>query len=157
MLLKRQNMVIYFFVCLCAQHGLAFDAASTFQQVCAACHSAPKGPDHRDRMVAPPAFAVKAHYIEHFSDKDTFVKAVVRYLKNPIKDDSLMPNAVEKFGLMNKLPYSDEEFTALATYLYGLDLETPPGFLRHRAQECKQNQARCDSVKATADRLRKIL
>ncbi len=137
--------------------AFSFDAATTFNTVCATCHSAPQGPDFRDKRVAPPAFAVKNHYIEHFKDEATFVKAMVRFLMNPTKEESLMPNAVAKFGLMNKLPYTEDQYKALASYLYKQEFKRPGGYGKHRKEECAKNPQRCEMIKQRVQRIRKEL
>ncbi|NJM09963.1 MAG: hypothetical protein HC883_03480 [Bdellovibrionaceae bacterium] len=121
-----------------------------------ACHTPPGSGGNQTERIAPPPFAIKAHYLDHFKDMDTFSKAMARYLLNPNKNDSMMPEASSNFGTMNKMAYSGGEYRELAKYIFTTEFPEPPGFARHREMQCK-NSDLCRKVKETAERIRKTL
>jgi hypothetical protein len=65
---------------------------------CYACHN-PQAESH-DAIIAPPLAAVKFRYTMVHQDRESFIKAVSAYLLNPQQNESLMPGAVTKFGVM---------------------------------------------------------
>jgi len=133
----------------------AMEPEQRFKTLCMACHTEQTGGGPGNR-VAPPPFALKLHYIEHFKDKEIFIKAMSRYLQNPNKEDSLMPEAVEKFGLMNKMAFEAKDYEALAGYIFDTEFKTPGWYSQHRKEECRGNKAFCEKILKTGERLRKL-
>ncbi|MCW8899938.1 MAG: cytochrome c [Gammaproteobacteria bacterium] len=97
---------------------------------CISCHGTEGGMDMSKR-VAPPAFAVKMHYIGTYADKDSFVMAIADWLENRDADNSMMPGAVLRFGVMPAVKVTRDEVEKIAAYIFEGDLESPEGFQQH--------------------------
>ncbi|MCH8546410.1 MAG: DUF3365 domain-containing protein [Cryomorphaceae bacterium] len=84
---------------------------------CEACHAKGSG-----RMrVAPSLNAVRTHYLDAFPEEEDFIYAIVDFVRHPSREKSVMPGAVEKFGLMSALSYSEDKIESIARYLYHVD------------------------------------
>lgn len=101
-----------------------------FTTHCADCHGAQGGMDMSKR-IAPPIIAVKKHYIGPHPDKEAFVAAIVSWVNNPDRSNSLMRGAIRKFSLMPKISVSNEDTKKIATYIYQGKLDEPKGFQKH--------------------------
>ena len=97
---------------------------------CDSCHGVAHGMDMSKR-VAPPVFAVKMHYIGTYSDKDSFVMAIADWLETRDADNSMMPGAVRRFGVMPEVKVSRNEAEKIAAHIYEGKLESPEGFQKH--------------------------
>lgn len=107
---------------------------------CFTCH-VPRGSESARN--APPMYAVKKHYMEGDPTKEEFVSSMLGFLQNPTEEKSKMPGAVEKFGLMPNMGYSEKQIKTIATYLYDNSLEKPDWFDKHYEKEHgKQGQAK---------------
>lgn len=91
-------------------------------QNCVTCHSPNAKAESR---LAPPLFAVKKHYTENHKTEKAFVDAMSTFLTKPSSKASLMPHAIDKFGLMPNLGYTKEQYAAVASYIYNTDMEKP--------------------------------
>lgn len=91
-------------------------------QNCVSCHSPNANAEAR---LAPPLFAVKKHYSENHETEKAFVDAMSTFLTKPSSESSLMPHAIDKFGLMPNLDYTKEQYAAVASYIYNTDMEKP--------------------------------
>lgn len=92
---------------------------------CYICHN-PKTKEQN--RIAPPMIAIKNHYLTEGISKEDFIKDIQKFVKNPTVENSKMPNAVKKFGLMPKQYYSDKTIREIADYLYDNDIEKPKGY-----------------------------
>lgn len=104
---------------------------------CLSCHT-PIG--NKDTRIAPPLIAIKKHYIGSKTTKKEFTEALVAYVKNPTKEASKMPGALEKFGVMPKVFLSDEDLSKIATYMYDTELEAPEWFEKHYEKEHRKGK-----------------
>lgn len=95
---------------------------------CYVCHN-PKTPE--ENMIAPPMVAVKMHYIFEDTSKEEFIKAMVEWSKNPSEENSKMPGAVNKFGLMPYQFFPEETIRQIADYMYESEIEAPEWFEEH--------------------------
>ena len=112
---------------LLAQPSVAQDAQTTFNALCASCHSTQGGSG-----IAPPAFGVVSHTKEVYPEREAFVQRVVDWVANPSEDKALMPGAVRKFGVMPKLGYPESQVRAAAEYLFDAGLSAPSGHKKHK-------------------------
>lgn len=103
---------------------------------CFACHS-PKG--SIENRVAPPMIAIKRHYIGKSTTKEEFTNDLLAFLNNPSEDISKMPGAINKFGLMPKMGFSENDIKSIANYIYEDDLEKPDWFEKHYQEESKKH------------------
>ena len=119
-----------------------------FETLCLTCHDASTTENDR---VAPPMVAITEHYIGNETSLDDFIQQVTEYVNHPTKENSQMPGAVRRFGLMPKMGYSTAQIYAVASYLYHnhTTLEHPEGFTVQRkpqnsngkGKEKRQNQS----------------
>lgn len=108
------------------------EGGQLLQTYCVACHNPDM--DLKTRL-APPMVAVKDHYLDAYDSKDTFVRQFVKMVQEPTIAETKMPNAVKKFGLMPKMPLSDTQLEAIATYVYHTDMKNPKWLEHHYEQE----------------------
>lgn len=87
---------------------------------CVACH-APRGSG--SMRIAPPMAQVKKHYLNEDTSLEEFTEALTLYMNDPSEENSFMPGAIEKFGIMPKQNLSDEQLKDIAEYLFHTDLE----------------------------------
>ncbi len=121
------------------------DLAKGFQLLetnCFSCHSPNATMDNR---IAPPMFGVKTHYVGDGVSREKFVADIVAYINNPTEENSKMPGAVKRFGLMPKMSFSEEQITAIANYLYVTELEKPGWFDAHYEAEKRKYMAAGDT------------
>lgn len=107
------------------------------EDYCFTCHSPKGGPGER---VAPPMAAIKRHYISEETTKEEFTEDLVQWIQNPSEGISKMPGAIERFGVMPKMDFSEEQITAIAEYLYEKEIETPGWFEEHYQRERKRHR-----------------
>lgn len=99
------------------------DGKTTFEVVCAACHSI--NPPHK---LAPPISHVARYYKRHFATEPEFVEAVVQWVINPQKERSKMPaHVIENFGIMAAFPLPEAQLREVAKYVYTLAAPEPSG------------------------------
>ncbi|MBR9758408.1 MAG: DUF3365 domain-containing protein [Algicola sp.] len=96
---------------------------------CYVCHSPTATFENR---IAPPMWAVKRHYLEDGMGKAAFVAALQNWMENPTPENVKMPGAVEKFGIMPKMPLSKEHMAQIADYLYTFDVKKQQGHGKHK-------------------------
>ncbi|MFT6996681.1 MAG: cytochrome c553 [Cryomorphaceae bacterium] len=102
---------------------------------CFSCHS-PKGA--HDARIAPPMVAIKKHYIDEKTSLDAFSEDLISFVQNPIEENSKMPGAISKFGVMPKMEFSEKELRDITAYIYETKLEEPEWFEQHYQQEQKR-------------------
>ncbi len=79
--------------------------------------------------------AIKKHYVEENTSFEAFQADFSTFLKNPSEENSKMPGAVRRFGVMPKLNLTDEEIEKIALYIYNNELEKPDWFEKHYQKE----------------------
>lgn len=92
---------------------------------CFSCHN--PNPNNKIK-VAPSVKELKLAYINEFKDFESFTKHFIAFQQNPTKHNSIMPEAVEKYGIMPKLEYTKEQLKAVASYLYTSNIEADEWF-----------------------------
>ncbi len=93
---------------------------------CFICHLPKPDPAKMNQMIAPPMMRVKAHYLPEYSDKKSFVQAVMAIVKNPSEKNTLMPGAVKKFHVMPKLVYNDQDLKLIIETIYDYQFGSTP-------------------------------
>ena len=96
------------------------DGQTLFIENCSACHSL-TGP----ATIAPPVFAIASRTKKDFASEDEFVVRVMDWVADPSADKALMKGAIDKFGVMPKLDFSNVDVAAIAKYIYAGDFEVP--------------------------------
>lgn len=98
---------------------------AVFNSVCIACHYSN---DRDPLMAAPPIFAAKHRYAD-FADRESFVAAMASYVRAPSEAASLMPEEVERSGLMPAQEITEAEARAVAEFLYATEFELPDWYI----------------------------
>lgn len=101
------------------QEASKLDGKLLMEKNCYSCHNT----QGTDNMLAPPMQRVKDHYWDEDISKKEFVSAIVEWCENPTEENSLMPGARRKFGLMPKQEFNKKEVEAIAEYLFENDIE----------------------------------
>jgi len=104
---------------------------------CFTCHS-PKGA--HDARIAPPMVAIKKHYIDDKTTLGAFSEELIAFVKNPSQENAKLKGAVEKFGVMPKMEFSEDDLRDIAAYIYEKELESPDWFEDHYQQEKKRHR-----------------
>lgn len=102
------------------------------QKHCYICHS-PESSSH-DEIIAPPMAAVKMRYKMLYEDEKEFVEAIVAWTIDPIAEKALMRGAVDRFKVMPKQLFDENEMRQLAIYMYQNDLSEPTWFAAHQKE-----------------------
>jgi cytochrome c553 len=97
------------------------EVAHSLVNNCFSCHL-PMG-SSEDR-IAPLMGHVRNHYLEKYSTKEYFVKAMESYVNSPNKKDAIMYGAIDKFGIMPNMQFDKELVHNIATYLYDYDVSS---------------------------------
>jgi cytochrome c551/c552 len=100
-----------------------YNAALSFQLLtsnCFACHS--PNPEIEVR-VAPSMAEIKSSYISKYQQEEAFIQQMTEFLSKPLADKSLMPAAVEQYGIMPKMEFSASDLNQIARYLHRTPLE----------------------------------
>jgi hypothetical protein len=96
---------------------------------CYVCHSVTT--KSHDEIIAPPMIAVKRRYQNQYATKEGFVEAVVNWAKNPTEEKSLMRGAVQRFKVMPKQAFKEDDLKKIAAYIYDTEIEQPAWFEAH--------------------------
>lgn len=97
---------------------IRLDGKELMEKNCYSCHNT----QGTDNMLAPPMHRVKDHYWYDGITKDEFVTKIVAWCENPSEENSLMPGARRKFGLMPTQEFDKNEVEAIASYLYDQEM-----------------------------------
>jgi mono/diheme cytochrome c family protein len=95
---------------------------SLMQSKCVTCHS-PKA--SKNGGIAPPLAQIKDIYKKEYKTESAFVQAIVEWNKKPKKSNSLMPEAIERYGIMAPLGFSKDKVGKIARYMYRNELKKP--------------------------------
>jgi hypothetical protein len=99
---------------------------------CFICHQEQPAYGNHEGLTAPPMPGVKRHYVKKYPTKDDFVKAIMNWVKNPTKKNSIMKGAIEKFGIMPPFQYPDNELKEISEALYHLPTPKKQRHRKHR-------------------------
>jgi len=92
-----------------------------FTTVCTACHTLQPPP-----RLAPPMAMVSQHYRDAFASEPEALAAMLRFLLAPDTTRATMPaHAIQRFGLMPKLPLSEQQFRDVSAYVWSLSAAAP--------------------------------
>lgn len=108
---------------------LIVQGESLLKKNCYSCHNPETAHDER---LAPPFFAIKKHYLKDHPEKAAFTEAMLEFMQNPSNEKAKMKDAVERFGLMPKMPFEDEQIRKMAEYIYQAEFSKPKGGRKHR-------------------------
>ncbi len=107
------------------------EGASIVRQNCISCHSPNEGLSNK---IAPSLKAIKEHYLKNGAKETEFAGKMSKFLLSPNIKDSKMPQAIEEFGLMPNVGFSEEQYKAVATYIYRTAMESPDWFEKQQKE-----------------------
>ncbi len=100
-------------------------------QQCYLCHSPTAS--QKEGRVGPPMIAIKAHYQQHFTNRQMFLDSFVQFVMDPKASNAKLKGAVRRFGLMPKQIFQRDEVEKMAAYLHDYQIEEPDWFEAHWA------------------------
>lgn len=109
-----------------------------FYEKCMICHEHEGKTD--TSMAAPPFYAIKRAYKKASMNKADFVETMSEWVKNPTEDKVLLKNALNNFEVMPYIPYSNEDISIIANYIYETDIPKPVWFDAHEAAHRRMGQ-----------------
>lgn len=113
--------------------GYSNTGKELFDINCASCHEVGA------RKIAPPTFAVINHLKQKYTSEDEFVNKVVNWVNNPNKNNTVMPGAIKKFGLMPKIDILEQDLLKIANFLYNHNPKKPKWYEKHYREEHGHN------------------
>ena len=69
-----------------------------------------------------------------YKNEQEFVDAIVAWTMNPMQENALMRGAVDRFKVMPKQLFDENEMRKLAVYMYQNDLSEPTWFAAHQKE-----------------------
>lgn len=88
--------------------------------VCMSCHNAQLNP-----ALAPPFYGVQNKYNQAFNKQETFVKAIVDWVKKPTMEKAVMKRPIKMLGIMPAMPLPDDLLNSIGVYLYEETFDAP--------------------------------
>mgnify|MGYP001036359999 FL=1 len=89
-----------------------------FSSNCETCHNLPA---NSSTGIAPSVLSIKQAY--KASSLEEFQESLIQFLNSPSKETSKMKNAVDQYGLMPKMGFSESDLISISEFLYNSDLE----------------------------------
>jgi mono/diheme cytochrome c family protein len=124
-----RNLVTAFLI-IVTMPSIAQEGQALFEKYCIACHQI-QGPP----KIAPPVFGVINHVKGAYPEREAFVRRIVEWVDNPSPNNTLMPGAVRRFGIMPKLNYPKEDVRKIAEFLYDYRVDLPQWYIKHYQQQ----------------------
>lgn len=104
---------------------LSHPGKDLLEKECYICHNPNSA---QNEMIAPPMIAIKKHYLNETDSRDQFVMEIIKWVKNPSRENSKMPGALKKFGIMPYQSFPEETIMEISEYLYDNDIDEPVWF-----------------------------
>ena len=109
------------------------------KQNCYICHMA----QSKEAMIAPPLFRIKEHYLPVYQAKSEFSDAIIKWVLNPLEENSLMPGAIRKFECMPSQAHIPREtLVKIAEYIFDNEMEKPGFFNKMHGNNQQRMRAR---------------
>ena len=80
---------------------------------CISCHLPNDG-----GAIGPSMLEIQTAYLKAYPDSNAFTEAIIDFLTHPKRENALLPEAVEKYGLMPAMGYNTDKLRDLASFLY---------------------------------------
>lgn len=107
------------------------DGEEVFNRVCSTCHTIDRPAETEQEPLAPPMRMVARRYVMMTESTETATARIVEWLEGPDAEKSLMPPmAIEHHGLMPPVVLTEEERSAVATFVVSLN-EAQEGQMMH--------------------------
>jgi len=78
--------------------------------------------------------AVKNYYIMEETTKEAFTADLLAWMSGPKAENTKMPDAIGKYGLMSHQVYPDSVIIGIAEYLYDNEVEQPEWYQNHHEE-----------------------
>ncbi|MGZ0655854.1 hypothetical protein ACWPKS_09625 [Coraliomargarita sp. W4R72] len=88
------------------------------RNLCMTCHRVANSYEQQQAGLAPPLWDVRHHYLKQYADHESFIAAMADYMAAPDAERSLMPEAIQRFGVMMTLNLPEEELLEVASLVY---------------------------------------
>jgi cytochrome c551/c552 len=98
-----------------------FDHIAALERNCMNCHQASQ---KLNTAIAPDLTEIKLIYLEKHDTKAEFILNMKAFINHPTVESSLMPEAIDKYGLMPKLSYKDGDLTTMIGVIYENDFSS---------------------------------
>ena len=85
-----------------------------YQKQCGFCHSS-------EELIAPDMIKIKKVYKEKYPNKNDFVNAVIKFVKNPSKKFAIYKLGIDNFSDMPKMPFKEADIKGVAGYIFDND------------------------------------
>jgi len=72
----------------------------------------------KETEVAPTMRVIRDVYKQAYPTKEAFIKSFQEFCENPVAEKSLMPSAIEQYGLMEDAGHIKEDVEDIAAYLF---------------------------------------
>jgi len=122
------------------------------ESACFSCHSPDAAAGNR---VAPPMAAIKQHYVQADTAYTEFSRDLAAFVQDPSAENTRMPGAINRFGLMPKLSFDPAMLEDIAYYIYHSPLEAPSWYAQHfQVEQQKRRRVGRPALVTDADYLR---
>jgi len=105
-----------------AENDIVVTGQQQYEALCETCHDDTSQGTER---VAPPMLAIKNQYLNTSISESEFIQNMVNYVLNPSEQNSKMPDAINRFGLMPNMAYSKTQIEPIASYVFHAELNKP--------------------------------
>ena len=94
-----------------------------FKKHCSLCHSldAPEA-----SRIAPLASEMVDQYKKVHTEKNAFTAAMLGFIQQPSEENALMPDAIQKYGLMPKQQFPNDALNEIVDYLFRANFSEQP-------------------------------
>ena len=108
---------------------------------CFSCHNVdPKAKN----KIAPDMKLVKEAYLKNNESLEDFTRTLTSHVQNPSEENSKMPEAIKKFGLMPKMLFTDAQLKDVAAYLFETNIEADNWYENQYQNEQKKHLAKAN-------------
>ncbi len=120
---------------------------------CYLCHS--PSADEFNGRIAPAMVDIKTNYLKNFPNREEFVTNLVNFTAHPKLENSQMPLAVERYGLMPKQAFPEGSLPKIAAFMYNYLIEEPTWYKTTYENQTNQTWQQTGSVfePRTADKI----
>jgi cytochrome c551/c552 len=90
---------------------------------CFSCHKANSRP--KEKLIAPSFATIKKFYIPQNKTIEQFASELNKFIQDPSEAHSKIPAAIQQYGSMPKMNFSDSQVNDIAYYIFHKELESP--------------------------------
>ncbi|MDQ8195900.1 hypothetical protein QEH59_15810 [Coraliomargarita sp. SDUM461004] len=101
---------------------------SLHSNLCLTCHRAANTYERQQVSLGPALWEVRHNYLKRHADHESFTTAMTAYMAAPDAERSLMPEAIQRFGVMMTLNLPEHELLEVASLIYDGSLLKKPAW-----------------------------